>query len=745
MIPQPKIPYLYDEKVNFTLGVDSSKSPDLVAEGYSAFGVNVTFRGGKPKNRPAFRELIIPDQTHKELFQNSKQQGEFLYQDLPNDYGYMVAVRGGWVLKIDLTTLAITLLNPADQNNATRRHYFCQADKFLVIQNGEDVPLIWDGVTLRRARSEENNPVIDNLSVSHVAGICTVTTDGPHGFVAGDFVYLAGDIDPSTYIGIYLVQDVPSPDSYRIRVTSTNVTPATVPGNSRKPQEVPIGTYMEYVMGRLCVAMPDRREMRIGDLIRTTPETATVDSVLWFTEETFLAESFRFSLPTNLGRIRAIAAIPYMGAPTGQGDLLISGDRGLATLSLAYPRNEWFDRPIQKIALTGIAIASQTGMVGYNGDVIFRDLEYGIRTFRLAEGEFSKGPAQTPISAEMNRVFERDDPDKLQFSYLAIFDNRLLSTVTPVFEQRAIAVVSLSVAGNTATVTMAEDALHTVGTKVKFTGTTAPNGVEFTVTAVNSDVSFDIDITGQTVTTQGAGGFVQSQETGPEYYHRGLAVLDYTSLSGAQGFSQPAWDGIWTGLNIQSIHKAYISDQPRAIMAVYNDNLHRNELWEVTQFAGPDVGEFTETIAPAWVEFAASDCRKPFSEKKLRRLSLWLTGLRGEIESNIWFRNDGDICWVPWKLTDEDTGSPQFEICATVTTPQHDETNPNFEGLIQSPDQRRVVRLGSPLAGCDPQNTKDARLFFRTQLKIGWTGIMTIDKIQLEADEVVEDRRGGCR
>ena len=752
MIPQPKpIPYRYDGLVNFTLGVDSSKSADIIAEGYSSFAVNTTFRNGKPTNRPAFKELVIPDQEHKAIFQNKKHQGEFGYQNLLTNTGSCIAVRGGWILELDLDTLEITLLNPTDRNNTTRRHYFAQADTYLIIQNGEDFPFIWDGTNLRRAYCRENNPGVTNLSVEQIAGIGTVTTDGPHGYVAGDFVALDGDIDPVGYLGTYRVRDVPTPDTYRIAVTSTLTSPATLAGTTYRPMEVPIGTFMEYAMGRLCVVTPDRREMHIGDLIRTTPDTFTAESVLWFTEENFLAESYVFSLPSNLGRIRTVKSVPYMGAPTGQGDIIISGDSGLATLSLAYPRAEWFDKPIQKVALTGLAMASQDGIVGFNGDVIFRDLEYGIRTFRLAEVEFQKSPTQSPISSEMNRVFLADDTDKLQFSSMVVHHNRLLTTTTPTFEQRSIVIEAIAVAGDTATITMAEDAPHTVGTVVTFTGSTAADDMEFTITAINGDNSFDIDVAGKTISDQGQGGFVQSQETGSEYYHKGLAVLDYTTLSGAQGVTQPAWDGLWTGLNIQSVRKIHSADKSRTIIAVYNDKLHRNELWELTKESGPDVGEFSTQYAPASVEFSALEFsngrqsgggREAFSKKKLLGISLFLTGIKGNTDGSIFFRNDGDVCWYPWKLSDSDS---QFSICAETSTLPGGETNPNFEGEIQSPAQRRNIRIGQPQFECESQTLADHRLFYYTQIKINWTGMMTIDRLQVTALEEIEDMRGGCR
>lgn len=739
--PTP-LPFIYDSMVNWTMGVDSSKHPNLIPQGYSSFGVNVTFRGGKPKNRPAFKELVIPEQEHKALLQYGRHQGDTIYQNLQDDSGFMISIRSGWVLKIDLTTLQITKLD-STQNDTNRRHYFCQADKYLVIQNGVDIPLIFDGSTIRRAHCAENNPGVTNTNITQNLGVATVTTATPHGLHAGEYIALQGSVSPAGYIGNYRVAAVVDEYTYKIKVTSNLTSPATDPGTTYRPMELPIGLFMEYVMGRLVVVKPDRREMRVGDLIRTTPDTFSTESVLWFTDEQFLAESYIFTLPASQGRIRSVAAIPFMGSPTGQGDLLISGDKGLTTLSLAYPRNEWLSKPIQKMALTGVAVASQIGQIGYNGDIIFRDLEYGIRTFRLADAVFSKSPSQTPISSELNRVFLDDDRDKLQFTSMIVFDNRLITTVTPVFEERATPVTSISRAGNTATINYTDASQHQVGDRLRLTNTTGENGRYFTITAVNSTTSVDVDATGSAITNQGAGGFMQSPRTGAEYYHKGLSVMDYTTLSGAQGATQAAWDGVWTGLNTQMINKAYLSGAPKCILSVYNDNLHRNEFWEITTKQGKDVGEFGESLPTCWVETASMSCQKPFSQKRLQRLSLFLHDIRGNVIGNIYYRNDGDQCWTPWQQSPNQEA--QLDICANAETNPTSETKEAVDGMQQALPQRRLVRVGQPQRACEVTTSADSRLFYETQVKFEWTGLLTLDKLELMAIEQIQDTRGGCR
>lgn len=755
MIPDPKpFPYLYDAAVNFTRGVDTSRTPDLLEEGYSSFAVNTTFRGGKPKTRPKFTELILPEQEYLENFRYDKHQGDTIYQDYSSDNSFLITVHGGYVYELNFQTLQLTRLNNGLQNDATRRHYFQQVDKFLIIQNGLDIPLIYDGITMRRARTKDttSNPGIDNLSIVYEPSTKTglVTTDGNHGFVDGDYVTIWGSILPTGWIGNYKIREIVSPTQFRIEAPSATIVTANPSGKSYYPFEVPIGLYMEYAMGRLCVVFPDRKTMRIGDLIRTAPDTDGVESVLWFTEQEFLAEFYEFTLPATQGRIRSVKAIPFAGTTTGQGSVVVSGDKGISTLNLQLPRTQWQTQAIQQIAALGVGIASHTGVVGYNGDLLFRDLEYGIRSFRLADPRFTKNPAQTPLSAEMNRIFEEDNQKNLQFSCLEVFDNRLLATVTPVFAQRRIRVNTVSRIGSDTTITFVDPVPFEVGDIIRTEQTSLtvpgqqPDGTSFAVVEVINSTTIRINAPFGSNQTEQA-GFIYSTRTGAEYYHKGFAVLDYTSLSGASGEYYAAWDGLWTGLNIQTIQKAYVDDEVRCFVTHYNNEIHRNELWEMHRTQGPDTSGELEILPECWVELKAMACGddKEFSQKKLLGLDLYIADLRGNLNAQVYYRNDGDLCWRDWIV--DSTGQNGFEVCASTSSELVSETSPFAEGITQNLPQRRIIKLGQPpFFVCEPTTNADGRLFYETQLKISWTGLATWDKIKLMALEQIEDMRGGC-
>jgi hypothetical protein len=759
---QPKDPnYSYDGVWDFTRGVDSSRSPELLPEGYVSFGINHVFRQGEPHRRPAFVETQIVFSTPEVeyLFRYGKHQGEEEYDNPTDNRSYIFFMRGGHLLRMDTETRVMTEITiPEDPSvsagqNKVRRHFFQQADKYLIIQNGTNTALIWDGITLRRSRDQQNNPGITNLTYTFSDGVGTVTTDAPHGLAEDDYVVIIGAL-PQGSNGTFKIYDVTT-DTYKVRgLPSTLGSAASPAGNTFRPMEVPKGLFMEFVMGRLVVVSPDRRTMRIGDIIRSSPEDNDEQSVLWFTEELVLINSFVFSLPASQGRIRAVRALQFMGAPTGQGDLLISGDAGLSSLNLSIPRNQWRISPVQKIVMQGAGAASHTGVVSYNGDILFRDIETGIRSFRFSDSYSTKSPAQTPLSAEMNRIFHADNPSELEFTSMGVFDNRLLVTATPVFERRKIPVDSSYPSGENLIITLWETPTADLVEGEEVTIWTPYGEVDVVVSSYNpANLSFTIP--GNTNLPDGEQLFLISDKNTTEYYHRGIVVLDYTISSGAFGSIAPGWDGLWTGLQPQSILKVKGLGRPRCYVCSFDSISNQNELWEIQTYEGYDLTRedqmvletdptYRPELIPAVLELPGFACGTPFDQKRIYGLDLHLKDLRGNIEISIEYRNDGDQCWLPWEQV-QDGGPKVAEICAPTNPTIVGETNPFSDGLAQNLPQRRFRRLGYPSAyTCDPTTTTSNRLFFTTQLRITWTGFATWAKIRLMAENLTEDPRGGC-
>lgn len=194
-------------------------------------------------------------------------------------------------------------------------------------------------------------------------------------------------------------------------------------------KEVPVGTVMEYNNGRLWVALPDGKSFVAGDLAYSV--TGTTYDVLTFTENTFINGGGAFAMPSNAGFITAMKTIALQDSTLGQGPLQVFATNGTASMNAPFDRTQWqnLDSPIASVSILSAGPTSQEGTVNVNGDLWYRAAD-GIRSFMVARRDHGTW-VNTPLSREVERILNRDDPHLMNFASAVDFDNRLLCTVSP--------------------------------------------------------------------------------------------------------------------------------------------------------------------------------------------------------------------------------------------------------------------------------------------------------------------------
>lgn len=349
--------------------MDSCRSPSILKRNQYALGVNLTCRGGFPKPRPALKRLI--EQLPSGMFQRAGFYGGGSQEAL------MVSIAGR-IYRIPCDTFTSAEVTPqivsggvatADPNNATRRIGWWQsAENYMIYQDGQKVPIIWDGTSCRRSHPE--------LS------------------------------------------------------------------------EVPMGTVMGYIMGRLVVALPNRREFVIGDLAGSD---GTAKSVLKFTETGYYSEggsliTNTFGAPPNMGPISAIVPVADLNTSLGQGPAFVGCPNGIFSLNLPFDRNTWKEMgsPLKAVAALNQGMTGQESTIQVNGDIWYRRLD-GVGTMINAVRYFDQ-PGNVPISSEMDRIVSKDDVWLLEWASGAYYDNRFLLTCSPSMGDSGVAWRGLMVA-----------------------------------------------------------------------------------------------------------------------------------------------------------------------------------------------------------------------------------------------------------------------------------------------------------
>jgi len=195
-------------------------------------------------------------------------------------------------------------------------------------------------------------------------------------------------------------------------------------------EEVIVGQIMAYGIGRIVVTRG--RDIFFGDLFGSHPGDPA-DSVLKFTETSFLNEGFPAEIPYTSGEITAMSFFPSQDTATGQGELVVFTERGAVSFDLHLPRDQWKSSTFQQIALLNTTARGNRAVVMVNSDLWIRSDE-GWRDYRQARSQ-AAGWYQLPQSTEVSIWTNADTPDLLRYASAINFNNRLIVTCNPVPNQ----------------------------------------------------------------------------------------------------------------------------------------------------------------------------------------------------------------------------------------------------------------------------------------------------------------------
>lgn len=188
---------MYDGFSGLDRGVDSGRNPSQLMPNQIAFGINTTVRGGYITHRPGYLRNSLRfldangavDATLQERFEEGYFQGAGYYRSMSSQ-GMLVASISGrqFVIKVGRrhgpNRVQEITVNGTDVNNPTReKAWFCQAEDFIVIQDGQGSPIIYNGAVARRAGVGE---VPTGTRMAY--GLGRLWVSNGREFVAGDIV-----------------------------------------------------------------------------------------------------------------------------------------------------------------------------------------------------------------------------------------------------------------------------------------------------------------------------------------------------------------------------------------------------------------------------------------------------------------------------------------------------------------------------------------------------------------------------
>lgn len=194
--------------------------------------------------------------------------------------------------------------------------------------------------------------------------------------------------------------------------------------------EMPVGSVMAYIHGRMAVASADgRNTVSVGDIVYGSNVT-NHDDLLLFTEQEYWAEGGSFDIAANLGDIMGLYPMPWLDTGTGANELVALCTQGFTSFDLSQDRTTWLDQQVQKISMIGQGCVSSIGFSGLNGDLFYRRPD-GIGSYRNARTEFRGTWRASPVSREVNDWLRTDRNDLLKFIPMVSWQNMVITGFSP--------------------------------------------------------------------------------------------------------------------------------------------------------------------------------------------------------------------------------------------------------------------------------------------------------------------------
>jgi hypothetical protein len=223
---------------------------------------------------------------------------------------------------------------------------------------------------------------------------------------------------------------------------------------------------------------------------------------------------------------------------------------------------------------------------------------------------------------------------------------------------------------------------------------------------------------------------MHDQDLGATYF-RGLASLNFDSVSSMGQKSPPVWEGLWTGAQPYMILSEEFAGQERCFMFCRNSDTGLTELWEISK---DDPFDNETGRIESFIETPTMIFGSPYEMKRLDQAELWVDRVAGTVDLSLKYRPDQYPCWFDWP---EDK-----EIC----TKARDCSRESVDCLLFrnfKDGYKTRQRWGQPPEVDISIDNKPARFCYEAQLRISWTGKARIKAGILKAQRLEEPPHAG--
>jgi hypothetical protein len=717
-------PMFIDGISSFEMGMNSGIAPILLKKNQLSFANNCTVRGAFVTHRPAYRKipLTFSSAAVQAAFEGGLWQGGCYYKPDSGDESMFISISGRQYNVVPSASNAFVYDKTisGDLNNVSAPiAWHWQAERWVIVNDGIDLPIFFDGISSRRSANIGFKITVKNLT--DVAGSTQVKNTPvsiqgastlvplPNYIAASNLTRLDGVIAPGNTVrfdwGVNIIETQISVLGYLFNFVSSTFDTflhryivLTTALNALAESQI---SSSQPVFG---VRSPE--SVNVGSLVSdfVAPVVGgTVDIFLNTQYSSGIGEVVTINSKTY--EVAAIAAAAITELPAGR-----MGVYGLGRnwMSLTDGRN---------YIGSDMVGYSGSGTIQYNyRDAIFKTTENAVLngggSFIIPQsgGEITAMVFATTLDTSLGQGPLQVFTTNSVFSCNAPMDRTTWQTLENPIQTQSL--VANGAAGQDSTIAANSDIIFqstdanlwslTLARREISTWGNTPVSREISRIVEQDDVELldhasAVEFSNRRLSTskpiQSIGGV----------YHSGLSVLNFDPLSTMSGKYPSVYDGLWTGINTLKVIVGKFSKTSRCFVFGYNTIDQKIELYEILKddaaiVDNNGVGDkrITWSFETACL-FQELKGKNDFDTVQLQDGEMRLANVIGRVDYSVYYRPQFSPCWTLWK---------SGQICA--------------DGL---PQNRISIGFGRPSGSdCDPANNRPLNTSESFQFKFVITG-----------------------
>lgn len=670
---------------------------------------------------------------------------------------YIMAQISGQTLqvRVDLASIPVTNVSIVGDGNSadTPINWLTQGEQFLIIQDGINLPLFWDGTVLRRSYGKASVLAITsaNFNAPAIGAVVDVTLTAPYAGEDGQLVYIGGEtyqvINSLNFITIQNITGagvgtvVPAGSTFSSITTGfgppvvgTEILARTV-GEFTVPAA--LGTVQIPIAEAFTGAVNDEIQLNgypIGSwrfkvtAIGSGPPAANHIFLINLSDTPATAHNAPTNIETGAELPAGTCMDYYMGRiwiagseTLGNGREYLAGDivGSMATPTSGTAKYGYRDSILhitenQYLSLGGtFLVPTQAGNI--------------TAMAHPANLDTALGEGQLIVTTRKNIYSVNVVPQRAAWATLSEPIQRVVQITFGACGHRSIVTV------NGDLFYQSVDGVRSLIQAIRYFeqwGNTALSSEESRAIVQNirelllhaSGVEFDQRLLQTVLPEQTTEGVI----------HKGLMPLDFNPLSNMAVKLPPVWEGVWQGVDFLQVLGADYDGKQRCFAIVRSEFDHAIEVWEITDDQLFDTNRDGEARITWAFETPSYTWGNEFQLKQLETMEIWVDKVWGTVDFKVEVRVDQSPCWEFWWA---------WQICA----PRNACELPNAPVPCNYPQQpykmqyRTMMTLPKPPSTCETANGRPIDQGYGFQFRITIKGYCRIRGLMVHA---VERARG---